>query len=589
MQVGMATDDASAKMWANAGSEPSDDAYGPEPDAIMLSRMIETTMTEGYASDANPEKAKTWTTTRLLKLWMSVLACGVFIMVYVLMVLSLDTPGIGLNDEDPTRIKAGTMLGMMDMTADVCTSPDRYACGTYNDSFIHSSLFTETQLRLIAASTRKSPLSWKHLEGTVADVDNSTTFVSRGFFDCVAVEIDVDIYAKDEYAIYLSPAYVSHGFQHGLAPVPVTGKLPDWMSIDLVQYLDDARTSGTTVLWQPLNETYPTVQSWNCNESETAEEQYISLRKGLTVFDLVDKYYNVPVPLDHPSDVDTIVATVREMLVGYIEAATFITTDAARLVFKQRVRSITIYTGYGVDMYPRCVVGTSFDTCLANRWLHATNLLGTTVNGNELWSTMALEVNAYYAPRIDAIYIPWTIMQAPFYSNMVRTILLCYSGVHIVLTMFFVQWPIWMQMASLGAVIAHELGHAIKPGYSFPTLLSPDDNALLQRYQMCLEHTFMEAGVTQSRAIMTLDENWADAVSLRTITRYFRRLGTVVTHDGILLWMQTWCAAGSPLYTPLSVDPHSTSHMRIVGTVESSYAFYDGMGCTPNPTRMCGI
>lgn len=85
----------------------------------------------------------------------------------------------------------------------------------------------------------------------------------------------------------------------------------------------------------------------------------------------------------------------------------------------------------------------------------------------------------------------------------------------------------------------------------------------------------------------TLSENWADAVSIHTLLRYIRRGGTEVTQYGLVMWMQTWCAAGSPKYRPLSSDSHSTAFLRANGTVSSVMPFYQTFGCTPNTDLIC--
>jgi hypothetical protein len=144
-------------------------------------------------------------------------------------------------------------------------------------------------------------------------------------------------------------------------------------------------------------------------------------------------------------------------------------------------------------------------------------------------------------------------------------------------------------MASLGAVIAHEIGHAIQPGYSFPIRLGPDDQHLITRFQQCLQLTFIASGMTAQRSVITLDENWADAIAFRTIERYLRGLGTVTAQDGTVLLFQTYCAAGHPPFTPLSQDPHGSSHARIDATGKSSVGFYSIFDCVPDKQRICGI
>ena len=138
-------------------------------------------------------------------------------------------------------------------------------------------------------------------------------------------------------------------------------------------------------------------------------------------------------------------------------------------------------------------------------------------------------------------------------------------------------------------VIAHELGHALMPGWAFAPRLAPEDTARITGFQNCLVRDFELSGVTEQRAVVTLSENWADALSARMVLKYSRGQTAQTTRDSLLLWSQTWCAAGTPQYTPLSTDPHSTPYLRVNGTILSLPNFYYVFGCPIDPRRVCGI
>lgn len=142
-------------------------------------------------------------------------------------------------------------------------------------------------------------------------------------------------------------------------------------------------------------------------------------------------------------------------------------------------------------------------------------------------------------------------------------------------------------MSSLGSVIAHEMGHAIRPVWSFPVDLSESDNASVIRFEDCIIGDFEHSGVNENRALITLSENWADAIGVRTLLRYTRARSRKETRDGLLLWMQTWCAAGDPHYDPLNTDPHSTPFMRVNGTISGLDTFFHVYNCNPNITQFC--
>ena len=140
-------------------------------------------------------------------------------------------------------------------------------------------------------------------------------------------------------------------------------------------------------------------------------------------------------------------------------------------------------------------------------------------------------------------------------------------------------------MSTLGAVIAHELGHAIQPGWSCPVSLTAGDQAAVTGFENCLIRAFDRHG--SSRSELTLSENWADAISVRTVLRYLRRLNTATTANGLVLWMQTWCSAGAPQHTPMSDDPHATPYLRVEGTMPTLHAFYTAFGAPANLPMVC--
>jgi predicted metalloendopeptidase len=191
------------------------------------------------------------------------------------------------------------------------------------------------------------------------------------------------------------------------------------MDPELAAWLTSVGHSGAKIYWQPSNHSYPTIDTWTCPGNLSASAIYDAFTADLTVYDLVDKYYAVPVPVEKP-DVDVLVATVRRMMQNYMGVATFLETDSARERFSDRVEAIDVYIGNEAEQSPRCVVGTSLVECLQQRWMRSQALIGTPVEKSALWDAYNLKVNAYYSPRADAVYIPWTIMQEPFYSVEVR-------------------------------------------------------------------------------------------------------------------------------------------------------------------------
>ena len=72
-----------------------------------------------------------------------------------------------------------------------------------------------------------------------------------------------------------------------------------------------------------------------------------------------------------------------------------------------------------------------------------------------------------------------------------------------------------MQVASLGAVVLHELGHAIRVGewyFDVPDLDSVDV-AAIREFENCITRDLVTSGSV--RPNMTANENWADAIGYR--------------------------------------------------------------------------
>lgn len=74
-----------------------------------------------------------------------------------------------------------------------------------------------------------------------------------------------------------------------------------------------------------------------------------------------------------------------------------------------------------------------------------------------------------------------------------------------------------MQVASLGAVVLHELGHAIRIGEWYFDIPDLDvvDLAAIGAFENCITQDFVTSGSV--RPNMTANENWADAIGYRFV------------------------------------------------------------------------
>ena len=443
-------------------------------------------------------------------------------------------------------------------------------------------LFEETQLGIIRRAQRNHPATWETLGSLIDDVGPLGDPNAVGIFGCVDVDIAPCLDDRAHAALYLSPPCVNDfasrrrrgapgcdAARHDFAPMAVTSGVPASLPAALGVLVADVIAAGGHVWWLPPSSN-STLEAWadaTCgNASYSAATMWGRYINSTTVFGAATTYYELEATMARP-DMSRLIAVVKTMLIDYLEVTTFLVSDAARRAFVGRVRSMPVLFGGG-GAGDRCVVGTPFVECLTTTWTNArTALLAQSPVDTYKWDLSPLDVNAIYSPIVDAVFIPYGIAQLPFFSS---------------------EWPEWMQMASLGAVIAHELGHAIRPEWSFPVpTMTPDDRAAITAYEDCILRGFEDSGEPTSRLVRTLSENWADAISMHTLLRYVRRGGADVTRAGLVMWMQTWCAAGAPRYNPMSTDPHSTAFLRANGTISSVLPFYQVFGCAPAPVHIC--
>jgi hypothetical protein len=497
--------------------------------------------------------------------------CLVFLLIYIVCFYAMDPGGLGsMNNNIPTQIKVGTVLGMQDASVSPCSSMYARACGTYDKQYTQSSVFQETQLVILNDANAYLPQSWETLGVAISSTPLNLTdeqLADAGYVGCVDVNVDADVSDRTVMAVYLSaPCWEScPPNRHPLPPVLV-GNLPEDSPTALRSLVEMVQQSGANVYWLPLNSSYASIDSFVCIHN--ASSMWSRCVEGFSTYGLANEMYEVDVVVAQPN-IDALIATVRSSLENLMLVATFLKTSNTRTEFVNRVHTIPVLYGSDANsVVPRCVVGTPIVDCLTTRFRAQLNavLNGVKVHPATLWTSSALEVNAYYSPMVDAVYLPSGIMQPPFYSP---------------------EWPEWMQMATLGSVIAHELGHAIWPVWSFPASMAPEDTASVEQFENCIIQDEELSGVSEQRAILTLSENWADAISARALLAYTRPKNAQTTRDGLLLWSQMWCAAGSPQYTPLSTDPHGTPFMRVNGTIGSLINFYYEFGCTVDLQRVC--
>jgi hypothetical protein len=460
-------------------------------------------------------------------------SCGVFLLLYT--ARSPTTPG-GHTGSTKLVLSAN----MMNQSAQPCENIYTYACGTYNSRYTDSSLFSETQLGVL------------HDTEFGVGVDTNVTLTGSldpaGLYADVGLSVYPSVGDTSTMALYMYPLR-----EDNPTPDNVVWELVhptanrSFLSASVQSMLMLAWSSRRAVYWGS-DEDKP-LQTWALNISRVnVTSQYNDIASS-SLFDLLTTYYNVTSPSTPNTDV--LVSNVRAQLVSYVESdVSFIETSDAREAYVRRVQTIDVYVGHGDNiLQPACVLGTPLYTCLVARWSASTDhlLRGTTPNTSVLWPISGVVVNAVFSSLVDAVYIAAAITQPPFFDP---------------------SWPMWMQMATLGSVISHEIGHAIRAGVS-------SDSDARDAFDQCIVEDEVSSGST--RSALTLEEDWADTIAFGSL---MANRNIPDKRVAIVMYVQTWCAAGHPKYAPLSTDPHATSYLRGNVTVETDKHFYEAFGCT---------
>jgi len=188
----------------------------------------------------------------------------------------------------------------------------------------------------------------------------------------------------------------------------------------------------------------------------------------------------------------------------------------------------------------------------------------------EAWGMGPLTVNAYYSADKNKFVMPIGILQYPF---------------------FVPEGDVIENLGAVGAVVAHELGHAIDDeGSKF------DDKGRLKQWMTDADvNTFKERGqrmVDQFNKIghngeLTLGENTADLVGLTFAYKAAFPKGEGSVEDKkkfFVAYGRLWCGVARDKMKEmlLKTDPHSLGYARINEQVKHQPGFAEAFACKPN-------
>jgi putative endopeptidase len=187
------------------------------------------------------------------------------------------------------------------------------------------------------------------------------------------------------------------------------------------------------------------------------------------------------------------------------------------------------------------------------------------------WFMGPLTVNAYYYPANNQFVLPVGILQYPFYDP---------------------ELPESVNMGAVGAVVGHELGHAIDDKGSkydasgrLRSILSARDLENFSKRTEVFVTQFDKAGFNGK---LTLGENIGDHVGLSFA--YAAAFGAAgkgdlqAKRDFFLQYARVWCYQARPSYKELvtKTDPHPLGHARVNEQVKHQPGFAEAFSCKVN-------
>lgn len=509
-------------------------------------------------------------------------------------ILALGTDPYCYDENDATLTRRMQMESWMDPRADPCVDFYRYTCGRYSIQYRDESVFGESQNLVIGMLAQASPATNAAIQTihTDAHARNTTTtdFTLAGLFGgCVEVQVDADYRRPGMASLYIyTPCDGSCWPQrHATTPVHIPSliEVPPAIPVGIKSFLTTAFHRNVNVYWFPPNNNETSLTAWytrhcTANNSATPAEMWNGVLNNTSPYRLGFDYYHgaitaaakqtgvlaVQTSEGVAQSITTIIGALKLLMIDYIEhGATFAgRSSSVRAIYKARIQSMTVNYGAGEMLIPSCDLDVGLYECLVMRWTSQLTLIESsgpspTINTSNQWPLSGLDVNAVFNPINNEVYIPYALATLPFYSPL---------------------WPVAYQIASIGGVIAHEMGHAIRPGWNF---VVAEGAAEMAQYETCIIDDYNTSG--SERPLRTLNEDFADAISLQTIIRYFRRDSVRATKLGFILAAQTWCAAGSPKHYPETyLDPHAAPYLRVNSTVKGMTPFYTAFECPAPPS-----
>lgn len=593
----------------DTGEDGEEVEYGREPSPISLKPSVSHVATPFQPSTRMhlpvlPDKFKAITSLVLFVLLVVCFALGF---------AAIKNHGLfcGNTPNEETVIRQASMIEWSNKSSQPCTSFYDYACGTFESRYSSASVFAMTQNELWTTIDHATNVITT-LRMRVSQARNQTVPTSAlhlaGIFPCLSFEVDSDYADRTRYAMYVSgPCKDCQPSRDYGAPIEIGSQF----AADIQAFQSKFGNATTTALlnlhalvgdrnmyWLPPNGTSDSFRKflqfectipddlWQATLDDDVEVETLYQRALNDAYEQSQLLTNVscgPSPLSSSSDPGCIMPTtflpkdiqdastqiidkVRQLGIEILENVEWAAGQVDAL--QERVRTIPITISSGEGLIESCNLGLqSIFDCIEARWDAQLAFLDMRSVGNPRYDLSAAIVNAVYDPLQQAIQVSPGLLRQPFFSN---------------------KWPMHYQMASLGFVVAHELGHALSPTliapWSAPNQSTIRVTSAVEAQETCLIGALNASG--SHRSIRVLQEAWADSFAASVVLRFAReQRSSEMTQVALISMVQNFCAAGTPR-TPEAVlgteaDSHPTPFIRsttmIYGASKSGLA--SGFGC----------
>ena len=567
-------------------TDNEDFQYGDEPDILNKQEFTQTHITpveekQQPSHEIQPRySAFSWS----LLAWLTVL------IIFVASFIAIKFNGLFCPEElnNITKIKTGEILSFANFSGNACENFWEYACGTYTDTHLNESVLSQMQygnvvrvadeLRSISSNYR----SFSNNPEQINDILNSSDLKMSqlGWFKGYSIDIMPDYNDPLHYAIYVTQDNTT------------TETLADYVPLQ-IGFVGCSNTELTSFLL-----THSSVQQYMyvdetilCVET-TPQKKYLwymqkkSISSQLLLFwpERIGSVYQSILNPDH-SAVLEMAQQIQSLAASFVNTAWWLdSTSKTHAVAK--IKAITFHIGYGKTIAGDCTNNVSiisdYMTCSMKTFNAKVNALTSTPNPENDWEMSAIEVNAYYTPLFNAIYIPYGIAQMPLYDLQLHPL---------------------FNMAGLGAIIAHEIGHSIDPsGVNFDNRgnrvpwLSQTSKNNMELLEKCIEKHYDAVGVDNAQR--TLNENFADLFSLSVLqgTNDMNPIrSTYLNHDSETFWLswaQTWCRTSihlNPGPIPKNTDVHAQARYRVLGMSTQSTMLKETFHCKKIETPICMV